>query len=165
MTGFPFTVDQILFLGDYPDATWRIPISIELAKLGYRFTLEEILRLNNPKDTLGATLAHWLAFKGQIFTLDQILKLGNPVVEYRPDDMYPGDAAWQDYLLVRDVSEAEVYAKKHFILHNGATIGHIMAREGHRFTDEEIARLGNPVDRAGLTIKDWMNRVKNKTSS
>ncbi len=41
---------------------------------------------------------------------------------------------------------------------NGATVAHIMAREGHKFKVEEIKALGNPVDAAGLTIADWMEK-------
>jgi hypothetical protein len=39
-----------------------------------------------------------------------------------------------------------------------------MAREGHRFTVEEIKALGNPKDARGLTIADWMAKAGNPLS-
>jgi hypothetical protein len=49
---------------------------------------------------------------------------------------------------------------KENILHNKATVVHTIARGGFPFTDEEIQKLGNPKDKAGLTISDWMERVR-----
>jgi hypothetical protein len=52
------------------------------------------------------------------------------------------------------------YQNKTAILYNGATVAHIMAREGHHFSDEEIQKLGDPKDQAGLKLADWMAKVE-----
>ena len=138
------------------------PLPIVAARNGYHLSFQEILQLNNPSDRFSATLAHWLTFTGQKFTLEELLRLGNPSIEYDEGDFYDYGYDFSVEITIAQISQEEDYSKRRYILHNGATIAHIMAREGHRFTDEEIARLGNPKDKMGLTIKDWMERVEKK---
>jgi hypothetical protein len=156
--GCGFTADQILILGDTPHGLWNRTLSIEVAAAGGKpFTLDEILRLHNPADAFGATLAHWQAFHGMRFTVDDLLTLHNPAIHYAADTLYDLDLYQREYTIA-DISEEREYGQKINILHNGATVAHIMAREGQRFSQEEIARLGNPLDAGGMSIGDWMDR-------
>ncbi len=117
--------------------------------MGINVHLKKFFVLKNPKDRLGATLAHWLAFLGKRFSVKEIGLLGNPTINFNDGDLYDYDIMWGRVWFIDDISQKDEYQNRRNILHNGATIGHVMAREGHRFTDEEIARLGNPVDTAG----------------
>jgi hypothetical protein len=50
-----------------------------MAFWGHKFTVDEILRLGNPTDNYGNTIAHTMACWGHEFTVDEILQLGDPV--------------------------------------------------------------------------------------
>jgi hypothetical protein len=156
--GYVFTVDQLEIIGDSADGYFGRTVSLEMASHGHQFPFEEVVRLKNPRDHFDATLAHWLAAYGKIFSVDEILTLGNPVIRYYEDDIYDCDVTRAMSWCISEISQAKEYESRRNLLHNGATIAHIMAREGHRFTDLDIIHLGNPKDKAGLTIKDWMDK-------
>jgi hypothetical protein len=158
--GYRFTVDQLEIMGDSAGGYFGRTLSLEMASHGYPFTVEEVVRLKNPKDDFDATLAHWLAAFGKTFSVDEILSLGNPVIRYSEDEIYDYDIERAMSWCISEISQEKEYASRQNLLHNGATIAHIMAREGHRFSDDEIYKLGNPKDMAGLTIKSWMKRIK-----
>jgi hypothetical protein len=162
--GYSFTIDQIAKIGDSTEGAYRRTLSIEMASHGHQFSFEEVAWLKNPKDQFEATLAHWLAAFGKIFSVDEIIALGNPVINYSVDEIYDYDVSRAMCGCISQISQDAEYKTKQNILHNGATIAHIMAREGTRFSEEEIIRLGNPVDRVGLTIKDWMEKSEKKAS-
>ena len=156
--GHNFTVEQILMLGDDRDIQ-GLSTSLLMVKNGHQFSFEEIMLLKNPKDKQGATLAHWMARYGHRFTIEELIEMGNPDIDYAENDIvnyFDMDHGG----IVGHMDEEKEYNAKTYILHNGGTVAHIMAREGHRFTDEEIQKLGNPKDKAGLTISDWMERVR-----
>jgi hypothetical protein len=50
-----------------------------MAWRGYKFTVDEILRLGNPVDHEGYSVAHEMTGNGHKFTVDEILRLENPV--------------------------------------------------------------------------------------
>jgi hypothetical protein len=152
-------------IGDTTDGYFGRTLSIEMASHGHQFSFEEVVRLKNPKDDFEATLAHWLASFGKTFSVDEIIFLGNPVIQYYEDDVYDCDVSRAMSWCINQISQEAEYESRRNLLHNGATIAHIMAREGHRFTDEEIARMGNQVDKAGLTIKDWMDKVAGRMNN
>jgi hypothetical protein len=148
--GFKFTVDELLALGDSPDFE-KITISHCMVRGGHQFTFDEIIRLNNPAELFGVTLSHWMARWGHRFTIDELIKIGNPVITYPEGNLYFNDGIY--YKLINDDVE---YESKRDLMHNGATVAHIMAREGHQFSFDEIKALGNPKDAAGRTLADWM---------
>jgi hypothetical protein len=159
--GYFFSVEQILFFGDPSDADGTT-ISLWQAKNNYHFTLEEILKLRNPADKIGATVAHWMAFLGHSFSVNELLKIGNDRIKFVFSDLIDkNNTAYNIYFYGEKYRDAEDdFANKIVPFHQGATVAHIMAREGHQFTEEEIEQLGNPKDAAGLTIKDWMEQIK-----
>lgn len=161
--GYGFTVNQLEIIGDFIDDAYGRTVSIEMASHGHTFAFDEVVRLNNPVDQFGATLAHWLAAFGKSFSVDEIIALGNPVINYTGDEIYDYDIERAMCWSIKQISQDAEYEAKQNILHNGATIAHIMAREGFIFSEMEIIRLGNPADRAGLKIKDWMERANKKS--
>ena len=164
LNGYMFTTEQILILGDYPGEEKKRDrtLSLWMIHFGHHFSFEEIIRLNNPADRFGATLAHWEARFGHRFSVAELLVLGNVIIDYSENNVYYFDIMIPYCLFIGDISEDEEYNCGSELLHNGATVAHIMAREGHRFTNKEISKLGNPIDKAGLSIKDWMERVEKK---
>lgn len=162
--GYAFTAGQLEIIGDAIDKGYGRTLSIEVAAHGHTFSFDDVVLLQNPRDQYGATLAHWLAAFGKTFTVDEIITLGNPVINYSEDVIYDYDIERSMSWSIKEISQDEEYKSKQNILHNGATIAHIMAREGARFSEVEIIRLGNPADYAGLKIKDWMERAEKKSS-
>lgn len=162
--GCEFTTEEIIQLGDVPKDELKKfrPISIWMAIHGHFFTFDDIIRLNNPADKYGATLAHWQARSGYRFSVDELIKLGNRRINYSKGEIFYYDLMQPLLLTVGDISEDEQYENMTELLHNGATIAHIMAREGYKFTDEEIEKLGNPRDAEGLSLKDWMEKAAGK---
>jgi hypothetical protein len=160
-----FSMEELLALSDQHYQEWNRTISINMVVRGHKvFTFDEIQRLGNPADRFGATLAHWQARCGHQFTVDELLLLKDARINYYSDDNYYVDTTRYIWLTMADIDEREIYRSFENLLHNGATVAHIMARESHRFTDEEIAILGDPKDDAGLSVSDWMKISKYKSS-
>lgn len=166
--GCKFTTDQIIQFGFFPywESERDLPLSIWMVKSGHFYSIDEIIRLGNPYDRWGATLAHWQARYGYQFEIDDLIRLGNCRIHFKDDDVVWTDySSGNMYWTISDISVDEQYDRKTELLHNGATIAHIMAREGYRFIDEDIQRLGDPRDAAGLSLKDWMERAAAKTET
>lgn len=165
--GFVFTTDQLLQYGDFPENEKNAitPIPISLVLQGHFFTCDDIILLKNPTDELGASMAHWQARLGYQFTIDDLIRLGDIRINYSKNDLYYFDIMVPIVLTIADFSEDEEYSKKCALLHNGATVAHIMAREGYKFTDEEIEKLGDPRDAEGLSLKDWMEKAVTKAET
>ena len=166
--GCEFTTDQIIQFGFFPywDSERDLPLSIWMVKSGHYFNIDEIIRLGNPNDRWGATLAHWQARYGYQFEIDDLIRLGDCRIHFKDDDVVWTDySSGNMYWTIADISVDEQYDRKTELLHNGATVAQIMAREGYKFTDEEIERLGNPRDAAGLSLKDWMERAAAKAEN
>jgi hypothetical protein len=152
-----FTMDELITLGDIHFEDGERTISINMATRGHKvFTFDEIQRLNNPADKFGATLAHWQARYEHLFSVDELLKLNNARISYFPGDEYYMDSCRYIWYSVADIDEGQAYRSSENLMHNGATVAHIMARQGHQFKDEEIGLLGDPKDAAGLSVSDWM---------
>ena len=168
--GVEFTTDQILQLGDFPKEKLNefLPLSIWMVIHGRFFTFDDIVRLNNPADKYGATLAHWQARSGYRFSVEELIQLGNKRIDYSEREIFNIDLVHGQVITVGNISEEEQYENMTALLHKGATVAHIMAREGHKFTDEEIEKLGNPKDAEGLSLKNWteiteiLNKEKNR---
>jgi hypothetical protein len=152
-----FSVNEILLLGDTHTQGDEDTISLIMAMNGHLFTFHEIMRLGNPYNWCKCTIAHWMARYGHCFSINELLLLRNPKISLPDFDFSEGFGADQTYSPL--INCDEYYRSMRGVYHRGATVAHIMAREGHRFTDEEITALGNPKDREGMTIADWMNRT------
>jgi hypothetical protein len=154
--GHEFTIEEILKIDQYfePD---DFTFSLWLVSNFHKFNFDDLIKLGNPEDRFGASLAHWMAFNGYRFSLQELNIIGSLVISYTKKHLCEEDIIFGGWY---DLNENETYQQKRYILHNGATVAHIMAREGYQFTDEEIEQLGNPKDSAGLTIKDWMHRCQ-----
>lgn len=129
------------------------------AWLEYPFTYQEIMSIGNPIDEHGATLAHWRAFHGHHFTIPELLTLPEKI-SYKEDDVFVTHEIQGSIGYWMCLSPAEAYSEKEAVAHQGATVAHIMAREGYAFTDEEIEQLHNPLDADGKSIKDWQPKQK-----
>jgi hypothetical protein len=174
--GAMFTTDQILANGDATSNTETI--SLWMARHGHQFTFEEITRLGNPVGNLHATLAHWSAKKGYRFNLDELLVFGDIRIRYSTGDLHkffeglePDDRLYYEGFYLDEDYEYNAKDDEYYdIFYNGATVAHIMAREGYMFTKEDITRLGNPKDGNGLpmmhrlaTDEDELNWCSNIT--
>jgi hypothetical protein len=73
--------------------------------------------------------------------------LGNPKIRPNPWMLDWWNSADFTAQLIENGSPAECI---------GASVAHIMAREGYEFSVEEILTLGNPVDLNGASLVDWM---------
>jgi hypothetical protein len=122
--------------------------------LGASYTYQEIMSVGNPTDSHGATLAHWQAFQGHRFTIPELLTFPEKI-SYPPDEIFWTHEIQGSVGFYCILTPAEAYDMKEAVAHQGATVAHIMAREGYDFSDEEIEQLHNPVDADGKTIKDW----------
>jgi ankyrin repeat protein len=150
--GHRFSSDEIRVLCDPMDKRYdAIPMS--MAMHGHQFSWEELLIYKDLRGSCNATIAHWMAKYGHHFSLEELLQIGNQVISYSKESLY-------DSRSYCNVDEEEYYRDNIDVMHNGATVAHIMAREGHRFTNSEIEALGNPKDAEGLTIADWMTKRK-----
>jgi hypothetical protein len=154
--GHQFTIDEILKIDNYFDP-FGFSFSFWLESHFHKFSFDDLIKLGNPVDSFGASLAHWMAFQGYRFSMQELNNIGSLVISYTNNQLYEEDVIFGGGY---DMNENETYQQKRYILHNGATVAHIMAREGFQFTEEEIEQLGNPKDNAGLTINDWMQRYE-----
>jgi hypothetical protein len=144
--GKEFNFDELLRLGN-PGNVFRTTLAHSMAEQGYAFSLDQLLALGNPEDDFGVTIAHWMAARGHIFSLNDLLMLGNPKIRPNPWMLDWWSSADFTSQLIDSGSPAERI---------GASVAHIMAREGHEFSVEEILTLGNPVDLKGASLVDWM---------
>ncbi len=144
------TFEQIVALGD-PAVFQNETLSLYSAWKGQVFTFDQIKILKNPEDYFGATLAHWCAKNGKRFSPSEILALGNPILSVSLDDYYNARGLVEYNI---GTSPADAYLLGGHIVQEGATIAHIMRREGYEFSHEEIAALGNPLDAAGRSLAD-----------
>lgn len=57
---------------------WITPFASELVDMGYRFSVGELLIIDNPKNRGGNSVAHVMAENGHIFLIEELIRLGNP---------------------------------------------------------------------------------------
>lgn len=207
--GYRFTVAEIEALG-YSETNYsilNIPISVDeinqlpkdsldlslwdyMAWRGYPFTVEEIIRLGNPRNVLGLTLAENMLLAGHQFSENEIRELeeftpgqehtlrkyvsmgGKTLIDngkLESEIIGPLSENLKTALfLLKWVSKDERYTddeirKSRVPRKDGRrfTEAFCMARAGYLFTVGQIKAIGNPKDDNGLTIADWMAKGEN----
>jgi ankyrin repeat protein len=143
--GTVFSLDELLRLGNPPDLYGNTPAHV-MARRGHIFPLDHLLRLGNPGNRWNLTPAHWVA-RAYHFTVDDLQRLGNPAISSERIVYLVGDI---------ELDSTTLYEMGVAINFPGATVAHIMAREGWRFSPQDLQRLGDPQDAEGRTISDWM---------
>jgi hypothetical protein len=142
-------VEMTTLLRQIKDFSYTPALARLMAKHGFMFNMDELIQIGNlPEGYEWATSAHWMARNGYRFTIDELLRLGNPATKIQSLLRLE-----HDFIIE---STEDDYQNRWGIAHDGATVAHIMAREGYRFSVDEIKALGNPKDAAGRTLADWM---------
>lgn len=155
----------------------------ELANLGYKFSVNDLVEIGNPSDNFGITVAHFMVNKTFKFSVSELLAIGNPsdkrgntVAHWIADYDY-GSFTVDELMQLGNPSNKQGETISHLmaerlhvfsidellILGNPAdnsdfTVAHQMAWKGYKFTEHEIDKLGNPIDINGQTIMDIMKQ-------
>lgn len=95
-------------------------VAHEMALKGFRFSAEELIRLGNPGDNSGETIAHWMIMAQNPLTVDEILKIGDPKTN------------------------------------GGSSVSYWMVKHGYNFSVDEIIQLGNPKNFHGNTLSETL---------
>ncbi len=158
-----FTLEQILALGELNNQD-TISLPLEMARHGYQFTFEEILRIKNPADDFGITLAHLCIHKSA-----QIDYRG-----YHNNWMSSSGEPYEEYKYsVFNHSYNHIFNNPPFTVEqliqlgnpadkDGDTIAHWMAKADHIFTEKDLMQLGDPRNKKGESIAYIMARKGEK---
>lgn len=149
-----------------------------------RFSVDEIMALNNSMDRIGISLVEYMVMTKQYFSVDDIIKLGNPLVSnnsnlahfsvtfgqrFSGEDIYqlgdPPDSNGNklSFRVATQTRDSDFTFEDIVKLGNpvdtdGYTLAHILARNSElKFTDEQIELLGNPLTNDGKTILHYQN--------
>lgn len=159
-------IKTIIELGDPMDVC-HDTLSLNLAKMGYKFSIDELLLLNNPANSSGETIAHWMASHHHIFTVNELILLGNPSDSHNENVAnymtYYGHAfsinellmlkkignGWERIVYWMAQRNENAFTTDELIIlgnpvtsvNNGETIAHILMSKGRSFTKEEMKKL------------------------
>jgi len=129
-----------------------------MARHGYQFTFEEILRLENPADNFGVTLAHlsihkpaqigyrgyhemWISHSGQAFE-----KYEYAIFNHSFERVFQNPQFTIEQLIQLGNPADD----------DGDTVAHLMAKTGYIFTNNELMELGEQRNKLGETVADIM---------
>lgn len=70
--------DRIIELDNLSDKDGNTLAHVMVSKRSYKFTIEQLLKIGNPFNNRGETVAHDMADIGHKFMVDELLQLGNP---------------------------------------------------------------------------------------
>lgn len=108
-----------------PENVYGYSMAHFLASQGLYFPINVLLELPNFTDDNGITVAHSMANRGYNFSIEELVQIGNPA-----DD-------------------------------NGTTVGHWMASNGYKFTQNDLSIIGDSMNNDGVRISDIVS-LKNK---
>lgn len=124
----------------------------ELMKMKHSDLFQFILKIGNPADNDGSTIAHEIVKNGFVFSFDELLQLGNP------SNNYGWTIAHFEIDKGLDFSFEEIMKLGNPQNNGGHTIAHFLADSGHIFSVDELIQLGNPPDNGGFTVAYYMTR-------
>lgn len=145
--------DAVNNLHDYfePDKSFRSRKLISLSKKTSREVVDELIKIGNPQDNNGNTVAHVLALDYEYrFSFDDIMELGNP--SSRNDITLAYIMAGYEPTFSMD----ELLKIGNLRVRNGNTIAHRMVKHNHKFSVDELLILGNPANDRDVTVADVM---------
>lgn len=132
-------IEKIMELGDPVDIC-KTPLSIKLIRFGIKFSVDDLILLNNPSNGRWQTLSHWMVTDNDYeFTMDELLLLGNPADNF--GETIANYMAYNGHVFSVD----EILKLKNTGNNWENLVFWMVKRSNYYFSADDIIALGNPI--------------------